>query len=407
MPVNPANEKSDDDLLLLLSNGESAKIEFKSSFSTDRVRKAVHEAICAFSNNLDGSNGPGVVFIGVDDYGNPVDDFRVDDQLLTQLAGVKSDGLITPPPTIQVKKLSLPGNNQIAAVITWPSDSPPVRYDGRICVRFGPRRGYATEQDERILNERRRYRNYPFDLQPIKNASLDDLDLDFFERDYLPALVARDVFEANGRTLIQKLLSAKFLTSEDDSYPTILSILISGKVPSDLIAGSYTQFLRIEGCELTDPISDELEIHGRIDHQIRMLEDKVRTHNRRQLDFTNRTTEEVSEDYPFDALQQLIRNAYLHRSYEATNAPVRLYWFNDRIEIHNPGGPFGSVTLDNFGTPGLTDYRNPNIAEALRALGFVQRFGVGISLGKKKLGSRLSFQVEHSVVAAIIGKDLP
>ncbi len=205
MPVNPANEQTDDDLLLLLSNGESAKVEFKSNFSTDKVRKAVHEAICAFSNNLDGSSGPGVVFIGVDDNGKPVDDFRVDDQLLTQLAGVKSDGLITPPPTIQVKRLVLSGNNQIAAVVIWPSDSPPVRYDGRICVRFEPRRGYATEQDERILNERRRYRNYPFDLQPVRSATLDDLDLDFFERDYLPTLVARDVLEANGRTLNQKL----------------------------------------------------------------------------------------------------------------------------------------------------------------------------------------------------------
>lgn len=68
----------------------------------------------------------------------------------------------------------------------------------------------------------------------------------------------------------------------------------------------------------------------------------------------------------------------MHRTYEATNAPVRVTWFNDRIEITNPGGPYGIVTRQNFGKPGYTDYRNPNLAEAMRVLGFVQRFGVGI-----------------------------
>ena len=53
----------------------------------------------------------------------------------------------------------------------------------------------------------------------------------------------------------------------------------------------------------------------------------------------------------------------MHRTYEATNAPVRVNWFDDRIEIISPGGPFGSVSDANFGEPGVTDYRNPNLAE--------------------------------------------
>jgi ATP-dependent DNA helicase RecG len=95
----------------------------------------------------------------------------------------------------------------------------------------------------------------------------------------------------------------------------------------------------------------------------------------------------------------------MHRSYEATNAPVRVYWFDDRIEIHNPGGPFGSVTVENFGQPGITDYRNPNLAEALRALGYVQRFGAGIAIARKRFGARLSFQVQPGVIAAVIAKE--
>jgi ATP-dependent DNA helicase RecG len=90
-------------------------------------------------------------------------------------------------------------------------------------------------------------------------------------------------------------------------------------------------------------------------------------------------------DYPIVTLQQLARNAVLHRIYEGTNAPVLIYWFSDRIEIHNPGGPFGRVNPENFGEPGITDYRNPYLAEAMKNLNYVQRFGLGIALARKEL----------------------
>jgi ATP-dependent DNA helicase RecG len=64
---------------------------------------------------------------------------------------------------------------------------------------------------------------------------------------------------------------------------------------------------------------------------------------------------------------------------------VRVTWYDDRMEIVSPGGPFGEVTRENFGMPGVTDYRNPNLAEALRALGFVQRFGGGIIVARRAL----------------------
>ena len=75
----------------------------------------------------------------------------------------------------------------------------------------------------------------------------------------------------------------------------------------------------------------------------------------------------------------------MHRTYENTNAPVRITWFNDRVEIISPGGPFGVVTEENFGQPGIVDYRNRNVAEAMRVLGFVQRFGVGLATARRLL----------------------
>lgn len=395
--MNPIDEEL---LESMLDELESDRVERKQSFKGN-APETVREAICAFANDLAGHGEPGVVFVGVRDDGESMDNFNVTDELLRQLADIKTDGNIAPPPTLLVEKRYLRGH-EVAVITVWPCDTPPVRYRGRIHVRWGPRRGLASAQDERILNERRRHRDRPFDVQPVMEAVLDELDRLRFEQEYLPALVARDVLSANERSYPQKLAATKMALSDIDPVPTVLGLLVIGKSPSDWIAGAYTQFLRMAGTDLTAPILDEEVIHGTVADQIRRLEEKLEAHNLRGVRFADVATEWRREAFPLDALRQIVRNAYMHRSYEATNAPVRVYWFDDRIEIHNPGGPFGCVTPENFGQPGITDYRNPNLAEALRALGYVQRFGAGIAIARKALGDRLGFEVQPGFVAVII-----
>jgi len=67
------------------------------------------------------------------------------------------------------------------------------------------------------------------------------------------------------------------------------------------------------------------------------------------------------------------------------------------------------VTREEFGRPGLTDYRNPNLAEALKVLGYVQRFGVGIATARKLLRDAgqpdLEFVVEPNYIQVIIRKN--
>jgi ATP-dependent DNA helicase RecG len=137
--------------------------------------------------------------------------------------------------------------------------------------------------------------------------------------------------------------------------------------------------------EWSDPVVDEAVIDGPLGQVVRRLDEKLEAHNTVAVDLTSQPTEARTMPYPSVALQQLTRNAIMHRTYEGTNAPVRVYWFEDRIEIHNPGGPYGTVTPENFGSPGITDYRNPHIADAMKVLGFVQRFGVGIATAKRFL----------------------
>jgi ATP-dependent DNA helicase RecG len=373
---------SDQALETLLRDLESDRVERKEADKGD-AREKIRQAICAFANDLPDHRQPGVVFIGVKDNGMPAG-LTVTDELLLTLADMRSDGNILPLPSMSVEKRILLGA-EMAVITVQPADAPPVGYKGRIYIRTGPRRGIASRQDERILGEKRRYRDLPFDLQTVSFASLNDLNRLLFEQEYLVNAFAPDILAANQRSYEERLTACRFIESPGNPCPTVLGCIVLGIRARDLVPCNYIQFLRIDGTRLTDPIHDEEAISGPLAEMLRRLDDKLEAHLRTAVEITRGRTETRRPDYPLAALQQLTRNAVMHRSYEATHAPVRLTWFNDRIEIINPGGPFGLVTVNNFATPGLTDYRNPNIAEAMKVLGYVQRFGVGISIAQQQL----------------------
>ena len=372
------------ELLQIIAASEADRVEFKESLAGDAPKK-VREAICAFANDLAGHEKPGLVFVGVKDDGT-IGNLAVTDRLLQQLADMKTDGNIVPPPSLTVVKHTLQ-DKEVAVIAVQPSNSPPVRFKGAIHVRTGPRRGTATAQDERILNEKRRYGDLPFDLQPIPTANLSDLNLTQFEHEYLTAAFSDEVLAANDRSLHEQLAATKMIVAADQPTATVLGILAIGKNPQDFLPGAYVQFLRIHGNEYADEIIDAQEIRGAIPELLRQLEEKLTAHNRIAVDITTSYLEQRTELYPMEALHQITRNAVMHRTYEGTNAPVRVYWFNDRIEVLSTGGAFGSVTIERFGEPGLVDYRNPNLADAMKTLGFVQRFGFGIPIAKQQLAA--------------------
>lgn len=398
---------TDEELLNLLDSLESDRVERKESFKGD-VPKKGRQAICAFANDLPNHNEPGVLFIGAKDNGEPAG-LQVTDQLLLSLADMKTDGNILPLPALSVEKRILK-NEEMAVVTVMPSDMPPVKYEGRIWIRTGPRRSIANEQEERILTEKRRYKNLPFDIFPIPIAKITDLSRLVFENEFLPAAFASDVLEANSRSYEERLASCKMIVSPSDTTPTVLGLLSLGKTPQDFLPGAYVQFLRIDGTELSDTVIDEEKIGGAIVEMLRRSEEKLAAHNRATVDIVSEATHVKTLSYPAAAIQQILYNAVLHRTYESTNAPVRFYWFNDRIEISSPGGPYGNVTTDNFGQPGITDYRNPNIGDVLKTFGFIQAFGRGIATARKELekngNPEIEFEVNQSTVLCVLRRKI-
>ncbi len=394
---------SDIELTALLDDLESDRVERKQTWSGDAAEKGC-QTVCAFANDLPNHRKPGILFVGAKDDGQP-SGLAITDELLTKLGAVRSDGNIVPPPTLTVEKRVLKGSD-MAVIAVSPADAPPVRYRGRIWIRVGPRRGWATAQDERILNERRRHRDLPFDVCPLPSTPFEELSRALFESEYLPNAFAPDVVAANDRTYEQRLAACRMIVSAETPTPTVLGVLTIGQTPRTWLPCAYVQFLRIEGMEWGDQIADEEIIDGTLSTTLRRLDEKLKAHLTTAVDITSASTERRTSNYPLAALQQLTRNAVMHRTYENTNAPIRISWFNDRIEIHSPGGPFGVVTVENFGQPGIADYRNPHIAEAMKVLGYVQKFGVGIATAQRALSENgnppAEFVVQPNIVMATV-----
>ncbi len=366
----------------MLTEIESDLTERKESFQGDAPSK-IRQAVCAFANDLPNHRKAGVIFVGARDDGTP-SGLPITDALLLSLTDIKTDGNIVPPPSMTVQKRLVSGV-ELAVLTVEPADAPPARFKGQIWIRTGPRRDIATQQDERILNEKRRHRDRPFDVRPVPSATIADLDRRLFEGVYLPSSIPIALLDANNRSYEERLASLKMIASTDDTTPTVLGTLVLGTRTRDFLPGAYIQFLRIRGTTIPDPVVDDRVIDGPIGEVLKKTDDKFAAHIRTAVEITSGPVEIRRHDYPLEGLQQFVRNAVLHRNYEGTNAPVRVYWFDDRVEIISPGGPYGSVTRQNFGQPGIADYRNPNLAEALHGLGFIQRFGYGIGIARQAL----------------------
>jgi ATP-dependent DNA helicase RecG len=389
---------SDDELRKLLQAGEADHVE--RTISVNDTQK-FGEAICAFANDLPDRRSTGVLLIGVDDKGR-CGNVEVTEAVLQLLMGFRTDGTILPPPLMTVRRHAVDGCS-LAVVEVEPSENPPLKFRGRVCVRIGPRRGYATAEEERRLTEKRRWANLPFDQQGIPGASIADLDLLRFREEYLPALVHPDVIAANERPIEQQLQALSLLTPEGQA--TALGLLTVGKDPRAWLPGAYVQFVRYPGTQIGEKVQDQKEIGGPLSELLRRLDEVINMNIAVAADLGG-PTEEVSQDYPTLALQELIRNAVIHRNYEGTASPVMINWYSDRVEVTNPGGPFGTVTAEAFGQPGLTDARNPGLASAAKALGFVQRFGSGIPRAQNALAANgnplAQFSVEPTYVNATV-----
>lgn len=380
----------------MLSDMESDRIERTTSVNdTDKFC----QAICAFANDLPNYRRPGYLLIGVKNDGT-LSGLAVDDKLLKDLGGIRSDGNILPQPLMNVAKFSLKGGD-VAVVEVHPSDLPPVRYKGRVYIRVGPRKSIASEQEERVLSERRVALAHSFDARPCQEATIDELALGQFDA-YRREAVDPETISANHRPIEQQLASLR-LYDPERACPTHAGILLFGKNPRFFLPGAYVQYLKLPGTELTDMPEDQAEVSGDLHSVLRELEGRLKLLIQTTMRTISALEEKLLPGYPEWALRELMMNAVMHRNYDS-NTPIRFYAFSDHIEIQSPGGLYGEATPENF--PTRNSYRNPVIAEAMKSLGFVNRFGYGVQRAQALLAqngnppAKFEFD-EHSVLVKI------
>jgi ATP-dependent DNA helicase RecG len=361
----------------LLTDIENERVE-RTKATKDTEKFSI--AVCAFANDLSGKGTPGYLLVGAYDDGT-LSGLKVTDELLRNLAGLRSDGNIMPQPALMVGKVSFP-EGDVAVVEVQPSKNTPVRYKGVPWIRVGARRGEANEEELRILREKSEVKSPTFDTTPCLHSTIDDIDLDLFKTEYLPKFIKASVLKNDKRTVKQQLASLQLFDLSHDC-PTVAGVLLLGKEPKQLLFGAYIQYVQFAGKNRASKVLNERQFSGNLLTMLKELDYFIKyTIQKQRPVFVSVLREEMRINYPYEAIRELAMNLVMHRNYQ-TNAPAKFYEYADRIEMDNPGNLYGKVRPDNF--PNENDYRNPVIAVAMKTLGYVNQFGRGIETVQEEL----------------------
>lgn len=360
-------------ILPLLKDTENERTERTVSIN---ATEKFGQAICAFANDIMNTGKPGYLFIGADNDGKP-SGLHFTDELQKNLAGMRSEGNILPQPVMQVYKVTLP-KGDIAVVEVQPSKLPPVRFRGRIWIRIGARKAIANDEEERILMERREFNTPGFESEPCLNATIEDLDLDLFHSTLLPAMVDEKEIKKDKRP-IEVQLASLGLFYIPYNCPTNAGILLIGKNPTRFIPSASIQYVQFEGLTKGTKVLNEYLFKGNLLTELKNLDNFSEfTLQRKRPQLVTALRDKTFIGYPYKATRELLMNICQHRAYNGSNSPAHVYEYADRLEFDNTGNLYGKARPENF--PMETDYRNPLISGVMRALGFVNRFGMGIRL---------------------------
>jgi ATP-dependent DNA helicase RecG len=192
-----------------------------------------------------------------------------------------------------------------------------------------------------------------------------------------------EVIAENARTIEVQLASLRFFDL-CHNCPTHAGILLFGKNILYFESFAFVLFVRYAGTDTGSEVLLDRQFDGDMLSILRDL-DRFAKEVPVARPLADSTLHEMTVyDYPPPALRELLMNAVLHRAYDQPSY-IRVIQFSDRIEIQSPGPLYGLATPINF--PRQTSYRNPVIAEAMKILGFVNRFGRGVERAQSALAN--------------------
>jgi ATP-dependent DNA helicase RecG len=350
------------ELLEIVARGEDSRHQFK-----DDVTNAASLAgeIVAFANS-----GGGRIFIGVANDGTIHEHGAASVHRLNQLIGNAASTLVRPPINPLTENVSI--STGVVIVVTVPDgiSKPYMDNNGAIWVKSGSdkRRVTAREEMQRMFQTAQLVHG---DDVPVPGTSISDIDLDYFRR-FFRTRYERDLDE-QGQSLAQVLSNMRLLR---DGVLTVTSILLFAKDPQVLLPVFHVKAVRYPGNDIhATTYLDSADIFGRIQTQFEeSLGFVLRNLRREQMGQGVNTTGEL--EIPRIVLEELLANALIHRDY-FVSAPVRLFVFDDRVEIISPGHLPNNLTIANIRS-GNSNIRNPILTSFATKLLPYRGLGTGI-----------------------------
>ncbi len=347
----------------LLRQPEGKQLEFKRDLSSPRN---VLKTLVAFANSAGGR-----LVIGVDDARQVVgvaDPLAEEERICNLIADAIAPRLLPNVELMSVETLGI-DTATVLVVEVFPSGARP-----HYLSKEGPeqgvylRLGSSNRQagPDWIAETRRTAAGLVFDEQPLPELSAKDLDLDALARWLEP-----------GRTLDEKVLQTLKLLRpyQGRLVPTRGAVLLWGKERESHFPDAWVQCGRFRGSDKVD-IFDQQDIHTHLPDAVTAIELFLKKHAYKSARFGAMQRQDVWS-IPLALLREAIVNALVHADYAQRGTPIRIAFFDERIDIESPGFLLPGMTVEDM-QAGISRIRNPVIARMFRELHLVEQWGSGI-----------------------------
>jgi ATP-dependent DNA helicase RecG len=368
------------DLLEIIRNGESSRVEFKTE---DVHPHSLAEEILAFAN-FEG----GLILIGVSDTGEIPGCTRPDiEEFVINVCRNNIRPSIIPD--IETKYI----DEKMALAVTIPrSDTAHATSNGRYFIRVGSTKQSPTQQELIRLFQKRKLLQY--DETPVLQAGPQSIDKARVNT-YLERLEQAPLDDSSDSETQNELVNISILLEVDQArYPTLGGLMMFGSNPQKFFP-SFTILLgAYKGTDQSATVISEKETGGTLDRQIDDVMSFFRFVIPQNHSLENDTQRSDAFLYPLPALREAVVNAVCHRDYTIIGSAIRVFVFSDRVEIHSPGGLPNTLTLQSIRYRQFT--RNQTIASFLTGMGYMERRGTGV-IRMQKLSEEAGCRCDFSL----------
>lgn len=344
-----------EELDLILQEGEGYKIEFKENLNTD-----LNKELVAFAN----ASG-GTIFIGIRD-DKTISGIQINDDLKSQIQNKANS--CDAPVQIQLEQFK-----NILIVNVEEGKRKPHRCTNGFYLRVGPNsQKMTTNQIIEFIQSEGKVR-----FDELQNSEC-NFNISFSKKLLDRYLQLATISKTTDDLSILKNLSVVDNEKGETKFRNSGALFFT-ETPIQFIPQAIIVCASYNGNEKID-ISDRKEFKGDLISNIEDSINFVRSHLKVKIKIEGSRREEVPE-IPIVALREAIVNAVAHRDYFEKGANIMIEIFNDRVVFTNPGGLPKGFPKGGFGTISLS--RNPTIASLLLRAKYIEKMGTGINRIKK------------------------